>query len=307
MSVLRLDPSPLLCVVGALLLSACPGKGAQNVDDDGGPVAGTTGEDPPPAQTDGATSASTGEEEDESSTGVSFITDPDGGGPNVECDLWAQDCPSGEKCMPWVNDGGASWNATRCAPLTNAPGQSGDPCEVEGNAGTGLDNCDIGTMCWAVDNETNEGVCVSLCEGSPDAPLCDDPDETCSITNDGVLPLCLPSCDPLLQDCAGDGLGCYWLPGDGGFVCVQDVSGELGAPGDSCGTFTLNLCDPGTQCLPADAVPGCTGSASCCSTFCDLEDPDPGCIDTQECTALFEDGEGPPGTEAFGVCAIPAT
>ncbi|HET6585475.1 MAG TPA: hypothetical protein VFG69_18580 [Nannocystaceae bacterium] len=27
-------------------------------------------------------------------------------GLQIECDLWAQDCAEGEKCMPWANDGG---------------------------------------------------------------------------------------------------------------------------------------------------------------------------------------------------------
>ncbi len=40
--------------------------------------------------------------------------------------IWAQDCPEGEKCMPWANDGGGSWNATRCSPLDPNPSAVGD-------------------------------------------------------------------------------------------------------------------------------------------------------------------------------------
>src|SRR5262245_15971404 len=50
---------------------------------------------------------------DASSGGAMFVERPDGGGSN-ECDVWAQDCPPGEKCMPWANDGGSSWNSLRC-------------------------------------------------------------------------------------------------------------------------------------------------------------------------------------------------
>ena len=53
---------------------------------------------------------------DTGSDGGAFIQEPDGGGTDIECDLWGQDCPDGEKCMPWANDGGSSWNATKAAP-----------------------------------------------------------------------------------------------------------------------------------------------------------------------------------------------
>src|SRR5262245_46725118 len=59
---------------------------------------------------------------------VGFIQDPDGGGVSIECDAWAMDCPRGEKCMPWANDGGSEWNATRCSPLDPDPAHPGDQC-----------------------------------------------------------------------------------------------------------------------------------------------------------------------------------
>src|SRR5262245_16573954 len=33
-----------------------------------------------------------------------FLCPPDVAGLEIECDLWAQDCPKGEKCTPWAND-----------------------------------------------------------------------------------------------------------------------------------------------------------------------------------------------------------
>src|SRR5687768_13175994 len=39
---------------------------------------------------------------------------PDFGG-GEQCDLWAQDCARGSKCMPWAFDGGVHWNGTRCS------------------------------------------------------------------------------------------------------------------------------------------------------------------------------------------------
>jgi hypothetical protein len=80
---------------------------------------------------------------------VGFISNDDyGGGQTYECDLWKQDCPPGEKCMPWANDGGGSWNATRCTPLAEDPRQPGEPCTVEGSGVSGRDDCDIRAMCW---------------------------------------------------------------------------------------------------------------------------------------------------------------
>ncbi len=56
-------------------------------------------------------------------------------------------------------------------------------------------------MCWDVDRETNEGGCASLCEGTPDAPTCADPNAACTVANEGTLNLCLFTCDPEGDDC----------------------------------------------------------------------------------------------------------
>ena len=236
----------------------------------------------------------------------SFLVPLDGGPPEVECSVWDQDCLGGEKCMPWANDGGSSWNATKCSPIDPNPAQPGDSCTVEGNGVSGVDNCDIASMCWDVDPETNEGTCVAFCTGSDANPVCDDPSTACSITNDGVLILCLPACDPLLQDCS-DGQACYGI--DQAFVCAPDASGEMGMYGDPC--EFLNACDPGLECLSAEGVPGCAGSAGCCSSHCDLTDPNAsanceGAAGGQECMAWFEEGAAPPGYEDVGICFIPA-
>ena len=240
-----------------------------------------------------------------SMTSVGFIQDPDGGGVNIECDLWSQDCPEGEKCMPWANDGGGAWNATRCSPLDPNPAQIGDECTVEGSGVSGIDNCDLGSMCWDVDPETNMGTCVAFRMGSEAAPVCEDPATSCVIANEGTLILCLPSCDPLLQDCS-EGQACY--PIDDAFACAPDVSGEMGLHGDAC--EFINVCDPGNFCADAAGVPDCAGSSGCCAAFCDLSDPDasmncPGAAGGEECTAWYADGQAPPGFENVGACVIP--
>ncbi len=240
----------------------------------------------------------------DSSTSCSFVdcggtTD---GTPN-ECDIWAQDCPDGEKCMPWANDGGNAWNATKCSPLDPAPAGLGDECM--GGGVSGMDNCEKGSMCYYVDGETNLGVCVPFCVGSADSPMCKDINEQCSISNNGVLILCRKKCNPLLQDCMG-AAACLPAAGSDKFVCIVDASGEEGQAGDPC--EYLNACDPGLLCADAAVVPGCQGTG-CCTEFCDITDPnkDAQCsqnADGSVCQPYYEPGTEPPGLENIGFCGL---
>lgn len=132
-----------------------------------------------------------GEDGGPMTTGVGFIEMPDGGGVSLECDVWAQDCPNGQKCMPWSNDGGSQWNASRCSPVGTDPGAPGDPCTVEGTPFSGVDDCDLGVVCFEPD-ENLEGTCVGLCQGNEANPSCAQADTWCWIDPQG-FPLCLPS------------------------------------------------------------------------------------------------------------------
>jgi hypothetical protein len=192
-----------------------------------------------------------------------FIIDPDGSSVyGVECSVWDQDCGGGDKCMPWANDGGMQWNATRCSPIAPSPGQAGDPCTMEGSPFSGIDDCDIGLMCFHVDPNTLEGVCVAMCEGSENSPVCSDPSLTCTIANEGTIILCLQPCDPLAQDCP-DGLSCQAGPDQ--FVCVRPGEGVVGDP---CSLFVD--CDPGLSCVPLSTAM-CDGL--CCTEACDPVSP----------------------------------
>lgn len=287
-------------------------SGATPDDDDGAEGSTSfnpgTGVDPSDTTpTTGMTSgASTGDDDGPGdSSGSVFIEDPDGGGVAFECDLFAQDCPEGEKCMPWANDGG-TWNATRCSPIMENPGQPGDECTVEGNSATGIDSCDIAMQCWDVDPKTNTGVCVAMCTGDESNPICEDPDTTCSIANDGAIVLCLPVCDPIIQDCV-DGQACYPIAED--WVCGPDASGEMGVYGDPC--EFINVCDPGLICDIPEATPGCVGALGCCTEVCDLTDPAgnaqcQGEAQGQECIPWYPPEATPPGYEDVGTCTIPA-
>lgn len=231
-----------------------------------------------------------------------FINMSDGGGGGIkECDVWTQDCLAGEKCMPWADDGGSSWNATKCSPVDANPGLEGDTCTVEGSAVAGIDSCDVGLLCWYFD-ENNMGTCIDMCKGTPDMPTCD-MGQTCDISNDGVLILCLDTCDPLAQTCP-DGQICFFGISD--FICDYDASGDMGMYGDPCAY--INVCDYGLYCAPPESVPGCDNGDGCCSSYCNITEPNtcPGMDGGQECVPWFEEGTAPPGQEDIGGCAIPA-
>jgi hypothetical protein len=180
--------------------------------------------------------------------------------------------------------------------------QPGDSCFVEGSGFSGFDNCDATSMCWYVHKWSNEGVCIPFCKGSEQSPVCDDPSTECNICNDGVLILCLPDCDPLLQDCP-QGHACYvFLEGP---VCSEDASGDGGAAGDPC--QEIDACDPGLGCINADFVPDCPGPVGCCAPFCDLYAPDCNAAAGEECVPWWEEDDAPvcPNLEHLGVCSVP--
>jgi len=214
-----------------------------------------------------------------------------------ECDIWLDDCPEGQKCMPYAK--GDTWDATKCSPVNAAPGQEGDECTVEMSSSSGIDSCDKHLLCWYVDGETLIGSCINMCTGSEDAPSCPG-GQSCDISNDGSLILCLSTCDPLVQSCP-EGQICFQGAFD--FICDFDASGEEGQYGDAC--EYINVCDYGLFCATPEAVPGCVGSLGCCSEYCDLTGPNI-CSGApmQECVPWYE-GEPPPGGENLGACAVP--
>lgn len=271
------------------------------------PIAAPAGDDDDEMQSEGS-SGSTGTVPDEpeasSSSGSeeeppsSFIEAPDGGNGFFECDLYIQDCPSGNKCNPWAADGGTYWNATRCVPIADDPDGAGEPCTVDGSATSGLDSCGLGAMCWEVDAETNTGVCREFCEGGFDNPVCADPETLCGGPRD--FPLCLPVCCPVEQDCP-EGQGCY--PVSYTFECAPDASGEIGTLGDPC--EYINACDTGYACMGSSMVPDCGGTIGCCTPFClvgttTCSDLDP----RMECSPWYEEDRAPHGYELTGVCVL---
>lgn len=228
-------------------------------------------------------------------TTMGFVPMTDFGTPS-ECDPFAQDCPDGEKCVPYGSTGG-NWDANKCVPVTGS-GSAGDPCTYGGTV-EATDDCDADTHCWDVMDVDGMavGVCTPFCEGTADEPICP-PETSCLIANEGSINLCVSTCDPLLQDCAGEGLACFWANND--FNCIFTTQNiPLGEP---CGY--INDCAEGLGCLTAEVLPNCGGSA-CCGSWCSVSEAAPCPAMGTECTAFFEEGMAPPGYEDIGVCILP--
>lgn len=221
-----------------------------------------------------------------------------------DCSLLAQDCPAGYKCMPYSNDGGNAWNDTMCVPLVDDPRAVGEPCMLESSELNGLDDCDGTSMCWDVDLETLEGTCVAFCIGDESDPTCADPCDLCAIGGDGVLALCLPTCDPVAQNC-GDGQGCY--PISDFFGCGPDASMPDMGIGSPCGF--INDCPAGLFCIESFDLPNCEGGLGCCTPACAVGgfDSCPALFPGTVCTPWFD--EPPPLERCLasepGVCASP--
>ncbi len=227
-----------------------------------------------------------------------FIATPDGAHGMIECDVWAQNCPPGQKCAAWAEGGGNSWNATKCVDVMG-DGLPGDPCSTIGGDVSGMDDCAFGSMCWDIDDE-HHGTCRGLCTGTSAVPICPKM-HVCPQSSEGVVNLCFPTCDPLLQDCPGDDL---CLPYVDVFLCLLDASGDAGQVNDPC--EFVNNCDKGLICLnQAAASAACQQpSQGCCQPFCKF--PDAPCPNPdQQCLQWFTPPDVPEGYENVGVCVIP--
>jgi hypothetical protein len=242
--------------------------------------------DPPPPSTSSTTTESITDH-------VSFISPPDHPVHKDPCQPYNQDCPPGQKCIPWAPTPGP-WTTTKCVDVTGdqAPGE---PCTATDGI-TGIDDCALGSICWYLD-EAGHGTCALQCAGTSDAPICP-LKSSCGSDQYGVLALCFANCEPLLQDCPR-GKSC--LPLGQSFTCFHDASGEEGQANDPCESF--DFCDPGLVCIDAASASDACDQRfeKCCQPFCEF--PDGPCPNAdQECLPLEET---PPGYGDLGLCALP--
>jgi hypothetical protein len=248
-----------------------------------------------PATTTIAASSSSSDDSDDAPCAF-YACIPDQGDIS-QCDLFAQDCPEGEKCVPWKYGGFGGWDGTNCIPIADDPGAAGDLCTTE----DGYDDCGEGLLCFGVDPVAMQSTCLPQCGGTMREPTCPEEGQVCSITNDDLLTLCFDACDPLLGDCP-EGFGCYPTNDYSEFVCVW--TNEAGVYDDPCAY--INDCTLGYTCQSEINLPTCEDLA-CCSPYCDvtLAEPCPEAELGVVCVPWFEDGMAPPGHEDVGVCVLP--
>ncbi len=252
--------------------------------------AGSSTTQPESTTTDGGLDTHGGYEDDGSGTGCTFTCPPP---PPPPPEGGMCNCPSDEKCMPMSIDGTEEWNAIRCSPIAENPGQPGERCTVEGHQWSGIDDCDDGAMCWVTNPEANEGVCIAFCSWFGDGP-CDEGYECQAQPGELMLPLCAPSCDPTVADCP-DGMGCF--PGGASFTCqpASKMRAPVGSPcTDPLACEVDALCAYGVDC-------GQDPGQGCCASTCDTTQPDP-CPLPATCTPWFGDA-GPAQWAHVGYCA----
>jgi hypothetical protein len=214
------------------------------------------------------------------------------------CNEFTQDCPDGEKCVPYASHGN-NWDAFKCVPVMGDQA-TGEPCTY-GGITEATDDCDELSGCWNVRDVEGAalGTCHAFCMGTADDPVCPE-GSSCTLSGSGVPAYCIPICDPVAQDC-GPGLGCYF--GGSGFQCAFSLQNI--PAGDPCGY--INDCAPGLLCLNGEVLPACNGSA-CCVLFCNLDLGDAQCSATPgtTCQPYYENNTAPPGFEHVGICIVPA-
>jgi hypothetical protein len=248
--------------------------------------------------TDGnSTDASSTDDGSETSDTLNFVPIGDLIG-LLECDPFEQDCPHGEKCVPYASTG-SWWDANRCVPVLGSQAV-GAQCTftniVEAN-----DDCDETSFCWNATEMEGEmvGTCHGLCTGSLEMPECPD-GHHCLLSSDSVVTLCFPQCDPITQDCV-DGIACYWS--GSAFICTQTLELPGTPPGQPCGW--VNDCEAGSLCVDTSLMPDCLGSG-CCASFCDLGLGDAQCaaVPGTTCVPFWEQGMAPADLEHVGICVL---
>jgi hypothetical protein len=249
----------------ALGLALGCAKGSSDDATDGGGV--NPGAD---AGTSGGPDASVLPKPDAATSGT-----PDGAPVGGACNAVTQTgCSAGLKCAWIVSDVATQAGMVGCSPNGTIP--VGGTCTQPAVVGE-ADGCIAGSHCVF-------STCHTICSLMPSVP--------CSMGGcvgvEGLdFAICLPNCDPLLQDCPL-GQGCY-LTADGP-VCATVV----GAAGPGMACMYLNDCTAGSGCFD-DGLGG-----GICYKYCNFASypnlPDPThCTTGQTCTGIT-------GETLYGVC-----
>jgi hypothetical protein len=277
----------------ALTLACAP---KQTGSDDGHTTTTQTATESGDADDTSTTSTSTSTQDTEIDTGdegLTFVPMEDFAGlcsisELSLCDDFVQDCPEGEKCVPFHVEEDCEY--PRCVTVTGDK-QAGESCIADE---MGSDDCDADSWCYPGTHDLElPPVCVAFCQGTADNSFCDDPSLTCVLDFTYQGPLgCRPSCDPLMPAGCEPWERCTFHNWQPAFGCV--LGGGV-ANGEVC--LANQQCDSG-MCVLAEALLECAGER-CCSPWCDLMAPN--CAMGLECVPVEVDDPNP----NVGVCSLP--
>ena len=190
---------------------------------------------------------------------------PDAELPEAECDVFAADCPEGDKCVPLPGNG---------VPICVAEGTQnpiGSGCEA-------YDECEAGSACASF-----EGVvaCLAMCDPQAEVDTCAG-DTYCGKTlgSNPHIGLCVAPptpCDIYTQDCEAPQSCILTTGGDGELGAFCGQAGDL-AQGEAC-SGGLGRCAEGLICVSiggsaappgqpvcrsaADGGPACPAEMAC--------------------------------------------
>lgn len=173
-------------------------------------------------------------------------------GAQQACDLFAQDCDAGGKCVP------RGHSSVECVTQDGDPLPDGDPCEPADAS----DPCGPTSWC-ALGPDGATATCTPMCTGSFADPVCPG-DRVCIIDDEAVVAECQIPCDPFAPIPCGEGT-CQ--PTARGFGCLQPGGQTEGAP-----CYEDDSCVGGLICAPGTAVAGCCDEG-CCARYCRDDHP----------------------------------
>ncbi|MCA9653942.1 MAG: hypothetical protein H6712_01585 [Myxococcales bacterium] len=236
--------------------------------------------------------------------GCGFLCVPDAGHIDLECDVAAQDCPDGQKCV-WAasTDSGLRRDGARCIEVTG-DGEPFAPCTLPTGIGPEItDDCGAESYCLEVYGTADHGFCAPFTNLEYDCR--EYPGTDVAVENGSSFPAaCLYyECQPLIEGSCPDGMQCTFYPAwlYASLHCWS-VPPEYDLPlGASC---DFGQCGEGKLCAPAEWLPECTGD-SCCTEWCDLSAPACATPGTVCEPYLVWNHQGDPGFDDLGACVQP--
>lgn len=206
------------------------------------------------------------------------------------CDVYNQDCPEGQRCVPLIDAEGAF--GFTCVARAARPAGLDEPCTATNGTYSGGDSCDAGLYCLVTIQ--NQGTCQPLCGCGPTQPTCPQ-GYACDDWK------CEPACDPLDPDACGSSSGCYPAKAGDQQVYTCDFTQVAGQdqPGQPAARVEGEACTRQHDC-----VRGTMCRESVCRRYCDTE-VEGSCPGGRACEMQLFSEISPECLQHVGLCALP--